>query len=186
MPPPPAPRSSIPRALLAERERFLAFLAARLGSRAEAEEVLQAAYLKGMRASRGLRAEEKVEAWFFRILKNALADHWRRKSAEKRALERRGREDQRLGSLAERALDRRVCSCVKRLVDTIKPEYAEAIREVDLAERPVKDFARERGVSENSASVRLHRARKSLREKVLHACGSCAHDGCADCDCGSV
>lgn len=172
--------------LARQRARFLAFLEARLGSREEAEELLQAAYVKGLKASASVKDEEKVAAWFFRLLRNALADHWRRKAAEGRAVDAYGAEAARQAKLDEAELDREVCRCVNGLVDTIKPEYAEAIRKVDLEDASVKELAAGTGVSPNSAAVRLHRARRTLKKRLVAACGKCAEHGCRDCDCGRV
>lgn len=38
-------------------------------------------------------------------------------------------------------------------------------------------------ISANNATVRLHRARKALRDVVMMTCKSCANHGCADCGC---
>lgn len=173
-------------ALARQRGRFLSFLEARLGSREEAEELLQAAYVKGLKGSAGIKEEEKVTAWFFRLLRNALTDHWRKKAAEGRALDAYGAESERQAKMAEEKLNRQVCQCVKGLVETIKPEYAEAITKVDLEDASVKDFATRSGVSRNSAAVRLHRARQTLKKRLIATCGKCAEHECRDCDCGKV
>lgn len=174
-------------ALLArQRARFLAFLESRVGSRDEAEEILQAAYLKGLKAGGAVRESEKVTAWFYRLLRNALIDHWRKKAAEGRAVDAYGAESTRQAKMAEEKLNRQVCQCVKGLVDTIKPEYAEAIKKVDLEDASVKDFATRSGVTQNSAAVRLHRARQTLKKRLIATCGKCAEHECRDCDCGKV
>lgn len=173
-------------ALAKQRGLFLSFIAARVGSRAEAEDVLQAAFIKALKASRTLKTEGKITAWFYRILRNALTDHWRRKATEGRALSVYGTEALRRAGRAEAELDRRVCACVKDLVGTIRPEYADAVRAVDLESSSVREFARRAGVTENSASVRLHRARQSLKKRLIATCGACAEHECRDCDCGQV
>lgn len=173
-------------ALGKQRGLFLSFIAARVGSRAEAEDVLQAAFIKALKAARTLKTDEKVAAWFYRILRNALTDHWRRKATEGRALAVYGTETLRRTALAEAELNRRVCACVKELVGTIRPEYADAVRAVDIESSSVRDFARRAGVTENSASVRLHRARQTLKKRLIATCGACAEHDCRDCDCGKV
>lgn len=172
--------------LARQRGRFLAFLESRLGSKEEAEELLQAAYLKGLRSAGTVKEREKVTAWFFRLLRNALADHWRRKAAEGRAVDAYGAEAVRRERLDAEKLDREVCKCVSALVETIKPEYADAIKKVDLEDASVQDLARTSGVSANSAAVRLHRARQTLKKRLIQTCGKCAEHGCRDCDCGEV
>ena len=58
---------------------FLAFLERRVESRAVAEDILQAAFARGLERGAGVN-DEKVVAWFYRILRNALIDHYRRRS----------------------------------------------------------------------------------------------------------
>ena len=172
--------------LARQRGRFLLFLESQLGSREEAEELLQAAYLKGLKSSGAVKEKEKVTAWFFQLLRNALTDHWRKKAAEGRAIDAYGTESVRREKMDAQKLDREVCKCVSALVETIKPEYAEAIRQVDLEDVSVQDLAKASGVTANSAAVRLHRARKTLKKRLIQTCGKCAEHGCRDCDCGKV
>jgi RNA polymerase sigma-70 factor (ECF subfamily) len=72
---------------------------------------------------------------------------------------------------------------VLSLADALKPEYADALRRVDVDGAAVKAFAAHAGISATNASVRLHRAREALRRRVRDACGTCAEHGCLDCDC---
>jgi RNA polymerase sigma-70 factor (ECF subfamily) len=65
----------------------------------------------------------------------------------------------------------------------LKPEYAAAIRRVDLDGVPVKAFAEEQGISPNNAAVRLHRAHDALKKQVTLSCGLCAEHGCYNCQC---
>lgn len=178
----PAPAAAIA-VLVENRQQFLRFLERRLGDRALAEDVLQAAFVRGLARAEQLRDEESVVAWFYRMLRNAIVDHHRRTGASDRRLEAVARE---LDAAEEPPPDDRdaICQCVTRLVDTLRPEYAAAIRRVELDGIAVKDFAAEAAVTANNAAVRLHRARKALREQVRRCCGACAEHGCVDCTCG--
>ena len=166
--------------LVANHERFFAFLAKRTGSRELAEDVLHDAYLRSLRRVDTLRDEEAVTAWFYRVLRNALTDHYRRRGVEQRALQRVAAESE-TSALPDDELMQAVCACAAELVDTLKPEYAAALRRVDLDGAPVADFAAENGISANNASVRLHRARRALRVQVERCCGTCATHGCCGC-----
>jgi len=73
--------------LVENRARFLAFLEKRVGGRDAAEEILQQAYVRGMDRGGGLRAGESAIAWFYQLLRNVLADHWRHGDVERRAWE---------------------------------------------------------------------------------------------------
>jgi RNA polymerase sigma factor (sigma-70 family) len=170
------------KALVGNHRRFLGFLERRVGSRAIAEEILQAAYVRTLEKGGELQEGEGAVAWFYRLLRNALIDHYRRQGAESRALEREAREASEVGPDPE--LKQTLCACIHDLLPTLKPEYAELVRRVDLEGRSVPEFAREAGITANNAGVRLHRARQALKKQLERSCGTCASHGCLDCTCG--
>ncbi len=172
--------------LLAERGRFLAFLERRTGSREVAEDLLHEAYLRGMERVGELRDDTSAVAWFYRVLRNALTDHWRRRDVERRAAETLRLEAGDEEPAADPELMAEVCRCIEGVVDTLKPEYADAIRRVDLGGASVGGFAAEAGITPGNASVRLHRAHAALKQRLLATCGACATHGCLDCRCGSA
>lgn len=65
------------------KARFPQFLERRLGSRADAEDLLQTAFLKLVARENSLRDEEELIPWFYQLLRNlalrdtcgACADH---------------------------------------------------------------------------------------------------------------
>jgi RNA polymerase sigma factor (sigma-70 family) len=171
--------------LVENHRRFLAFLERRVGSRDLAEDILQDAFVRGLARAGQVRDRDSVVAWFYRSLRNALADHWRRRNSERRIFE----EDAvhaRVEPSDDPELLKAVCECATALLDTLKPEYADALRRVELDGISVKDFAMENNVTPNNASVRLFRAREALRRQVERCCGTCAEHGCLDCSCGDV
>ena len=179
------PPDALPR-LLAERERFLAFLERRTGSREVAEDLLHEAYLRGMERVGELRDDASAVAWFYRILRNALTDHWRHRDVERRAADTLRAQTGDEEPAVDPELMAEVCRCVAGVVETLKPEYAEAIRSVDLGGSSVGSFAVEKGITAGNASVRLHRAHTALKQRLLATCGACATHGCLDCKCGSA
>lgn len=174
----------VARVLADNYTRFLAFLERRVESREVAEDILQDAFVRGFDRAASVRRDESVTAWFYRILRNGIADHYRRSAAETRA---RGRvaavaEPFDPGPEDDELLDR-VCGCVQELVDTLKPEYARAVRRVDVDGAAIRDWAGEENITANNAAVRLHRARDALRRQVIRTCGTCSEHGCVDCTC---
>src|SRR5262245_41600436 len=177
-----APSPDIQRALVESYRRFLAFLENRLGNRALAEEVLQAAFARQLERTEPLSDAEGAIAWMFRVLRNAVIDHHRHSGAEARALEGHRREME--GASFELELKDQVCACFKALLPTLKPEYSEVLSRVDLDERPIGEVAQQLGITSNNATVRLHRARQALGKQLARSCGTCATHGCLDCTCG--
>jgi len=168
--------------LVANHRRFLAFLERRLGDRALAEDVLQQAFVRGIERGGTLRQEESAVAWFFRLLRNALADHHRRKPLEGRALEDLDPALEPAAPAPETL--RELCACIDDLAHTLKPEYAVALRRIEVEGASLADFAAEQEITAGNAAVRVHRARAALRERVQATCRTCAEHGCLDCSCG--
>ena len=63
--------------LLESRARFLNFLNKRVSSPDVAEELLQNAFLKTVQKSGDIRDSESIVAWFYRVLRNSVIDHYR-------------------------------------------------------------------------------------------------------------
>ncbi len=167
-------------ALVASHRDFLAFVERRVRDRALAEEIVQDALVRNLDRLGEIR--ESAVGWFYRVLRNAIIDHTRRRAANDRRLEALAAE---LESTAdEPELRNTVCRCVSRLARTLKPEYADALQRIDVDESAVKDYADQAGISARNAGVRVFRAREALRKQVARACGTCAEHGCLDCTCG--
>jgi RNA polymerase sigma factor (sigma-70 family) len=175
-------RDELLAAIAENRRSFLSFLERRVGHREVAEDVLQEAFARSL-DKLPLGTEESALAWFYRVLRNAVIDHYRRGGASERALATLSRQ---LDEQTEPNLDERdaVCRCVMRLSETLKPEYALALRRIDVDGLSVQDYAAEAGITANNAGVRVFRARETLRKRVVRWCGSCATRGCIDCSCG--
>lgn len=171
--------------LVAQHRRFLEFLERRVGSRGAAEELLQAAYVKSIERGSELRDAESAVAWFYRLLRNALIDFYRRRAAEHRALERHAAEASSVVA-DDPKLEAVVCACVHGLIPTLKEEYAGILRAVEIEGQSLGAVARRLAITPGNAAVRLHRARRALRERLQTACGTCTEHGCLDCACGGT
>lgn len=167
--------------LVKGHREFLAFLERRVESRAVAEDILQTAFARGLERGGDVK-DEKVVAWFYRVLRNAVIDHYRQRSSIARAMETWGREFPDVQE-PEAELRQEICQCVSGLLETLKPEYREALRIVDLEEGKLKDLAQQSGITADNAAVRVHRARAALRRRIEQACGTCSVHGCLDCSC---
>jgi len=177
------PEPAVVAAWVENHRRFLAFLERRVESRAAAEEILQEAFVRGLEQAGEIRDDERAVAWFFRLLRNAVIDHYRARGAEARGLEALARE---LADASEPPpeVEAALCRCFEALLPALRPEYSEILRRVDLEGNRPADFAREAGLTANNAMVRLHRARKALRADLQRSCRTCADHGCLDCSCG--
>jgi RNA polymerase sigma factor (sigma-70 family) len=168
--------------LLDLRRQFLGFIQRRVEDRAIAEDILQTAYLRAIESSGHLRENESAVAWFYRILRNAIIDNYRRRATEGAALERWAHELETETTLNS-VLEETTCKCIIDALEFLTPSYASLLREVDLGETTLSAYAEAQKITAGSAAVRAHRARAALRKQLIQCCGTCAEHGCLDCTC---
>lgn len=168
--------------LLAKRVEFHRFLAARVG--VDADDLLQQSLLKAWEKRGTLRCGERAVAWFYRILRNAVADHYRQKAIERQRADRVLAEMTANGNAAPSKVSATVvCACFHELLTVLKPRYAELIRRIDLNGESKKAVSRELKITPGTMDVALHRARYALRKRIQAVCGTCSHGKCLDCFC---
>jgi RNA polymerase sigma factor (sigma-70 family) len=168
--------------LIAQRKRFLAFVQRRVSDYELAEDILQSAYLRAFEHRDEFQPGESAMAWFYRLLRNAVIDNYRRHASKEKALEAWTRELETSSPSSSEVLNE-VCECLSGLLEGLKPEYSEILRAVDVGEQRVQDFAEQRRLSVSNAGVRIHRARAALRKQLLRVCSTCAEHGCLNCTC---
>jgi RNA polymerase sigma-70 factor (ECF subfamily) len=178
----PTEREQPLEALLENHRAFLSYLERRVGDRALAEDILQDAFAKVVSRPERAPTDEGIVPWFYRTLRNAAIDHFRRRGAADRAYEAFARELETHEAPTE-DMTAEICACVSRLANTLKPEYAEALHAIEVGGTPVKMFAEQKGLSPSHAGVRVFRAREALKKRVVESCGTCAEHGCFDCTC---
>jgi RNA polymerase sigma-70 factor (ECF subfamily) len=175
------PEPAVVAAWVENHRRFLAFLERRVESRAAAEEILQEAFVRGLGQADEIRDDERAVAWFYRLLRNAVIDHYRARGAEARGLEALARE------LADASapppeIEAALCRCFEALLPALRPNTARSCAG-STSKEAGRRLRREAGLTANNAMVRLHRARKALRADSS-APATCADHGCLDCSCG--
>lgn len=171
-PPPPDPRLAV---LAGDLARFRAFVQRRFADAQAADDVLQDAFARAAAGIGGLRDGDRLDAWFYRILRNRIAD-----------LGTARRPDCIAGAefLPAPSSDRaRVCACLRPLIDRLPANQSEALRLLDLEGMPAAEAAGRLGITVEHLHVRRHRARASLRRELLAVCGACAGEACSDCSC---
>jgi RNA polymerase sigma factor (sigma-70 family) len=168
--------------LLDNHRAFLAYLQRRVGDRALAEDILQDAFAKVVARPEQAPEGDAIVPWFYRTLRNAAIDQFRRRGAADRAAEAFARELE-THEQPTVEMEREICACVSRLAGTLKPEYAAALQAIDVEGTTVKAYAEQKGLTPGNAAVRVFRAREALKKRVAESCGVCAEHGCVDCTC---
>jgi len=160
--------------------KFLQFLRGRVSDAAAAEDILQAAYVKAIQHEGELRQDESTVAWFYRILRNAVIDHYRQSATRSRAADQFAAQ---WDESYEMELQNQACTCIREVLSELKPDYRTAIESIDLGGESIEGYAATQQTSANNAYVRLHRARKAAARRLTEVCGTCAAYKCVDCSC---
>lgn len=168
--------------LVESLNEYLAFARGRLGNPELAADVVQESLLKALRNADKIREEENVKAWFYRILRHTIIDLYRRRDVQQRGATRLQEELDVPPTTEE---ERAICGCIARLMPSLKPEYSTVLQKVDMEGEDLGELANTLGTTRSNLTVRLHRARKQLRERVEQTCKVCAAHGCLDCSCDS-
>ncbi|MCY3650113.1 MAG: RNA polymerase sigma factor [Acidimicrobiaceae bacterium] len=146
-------------------------LAVRLtGSTEDARDVVQEAYLRAYKSVGRFRGEAMFSTWLYRIVANCATTHLSRRQRHRHdhlgahddVIDTRPDHDPVLqGDLAD----------LRENLDAAIRELPARLRSVvvlrDMYDLPHEAIAAELGISVTAAKVRLHRARRRLREQVL-------------------
>jgi len=155
---------------------FLLFVSRRIQNIDEAEDILQDFYLKAIRSARTIKDPGALKGWLAQVLRRTLVDYYRRSSVRKAALQRLEVSEGSAMRIDDDA-DRAVCNCLYRILPAMPTEYSQLIWQVDLLGQPRSRVAKRLGISPNNLGVRLHRARRALREALMRFCTTCPTHG---------
>jgi RNA polymerase sigma-70 factor (ECF subfamily) len=143
------------------------------GNEEDARDVVQEAYIRAWRGIGKFRGEAQFSTWMYRITANAATTHVKRRrrhraeSLDDVAEPSDTRIESQPAAMAESAasLDRLAAA-----LDELPPKLRSVVVLKDVYDLPHESIADELGISVTAAKVRLHRARRRLRD-VLEASG---------------
>lgn len=153
------------------------FVARRVQSPADVEDVLQDVYLRIQRGLSSLRDDQRFGPWVYQVARNAVTDHWRATKRSTVVL------DEAAPSFAaaqdpgddDDAVERELASYIALFVAMLPSPYREALTLTELEGVTQKDAAAMLGVSVSCMKSRVQRGRQRLRE-ALDACCHIALD----------
>jgi RNA polymerase sigma-70 factor (ECF subfamily) len=167
--------------LAGERARFVRMARARVASEADADDVVQRAMTRAADRSASIVDPSSARAWFYRILRRTIVDHHR--AARRDELATATEVDAENIAAPAPARQAPTCRCAVHLLDELRPAYADVLRRIDFGDENPSDIAASLGVSTANLYVRLHRARRALRERVQGHCGVTSIEPCLECMC---
>ncbi len=183
---PAAVLDDVIRQLVGNEAAFRAFMRRRMDDEALAEDLLQQSLVRAVEHHHSLKQQDSVVPWFYRILRHAIIDAYRKRASESRKEEAFLKQLTASGEAEEAppgAVKPTVCACLHALLPAIRPAYADLLRRIDLEGESPESVARELKLTRNNLTVRLHRARQALRDSLEASCGICSKHGCLNCAC---
>lgn len=152
--------------LVLRTQRQVYTLAYRLvGDRGEAEDVAQESYLRVFRSLGGFRRDARFETWLYRIVTNTAMTHLRRRGRFGVLAEEPDEDPPAdpAGRSPEDVVDREE---LRAALAELSPGLRVSVVLKDVYGLSCREIGEEIGLSEGAVKVRLHRARKRLKEKI--------------------
>ena len=158
------------------RVRLHGFVGRRVGNPEDAEVVVQDVFVRMQRNIGALSSADRLDAWAFRIARNAIADHYRSPSrrdvvtGEAAAKVMDGLEAD--GAVGEPSNDARaeMARCVAPMVGGLPDTYRRAVELTELEGMTQSATAERLGLSLPGAKSRVQRGRARLRAMLLRCC----------------
>lgn len=142
-----------------------------LGDPHDATEATQEAYLKAWRGLKSFRGEALFETWLYRVASNSALSKYR--GRRRRQSRESGMEDEALvhipasGSVEATAGARIEVQRLEAALATLPEQHRMVVVLRDVYGMSIQEVAAHLGISETAAKVRVHRARKRLRDVVF-------------------
>jgi RNA polymerase sigma-70 factor (ECF subfamily) len=144
------------------------------GDEEDARDVVQEAYLRAYRGLKKFRGDAQFSTWMYRITANCASTFLAKRTRHRHdelsddAVLADGRPEIDPESMAEAELLR---DRVSDALHDLPPGLRAVVVLRDVYDLPHEAIATELGISEAAAKVRLHRARKKLRERLFPISG---------------
>ena len=161
---------------------ILRFLGSIVSSTADVEDLFQSGAIRAIEKSGELKDQNKAFSWLLSLYRNLALDFLRSSKKQEHKILKIEKEE--LENMPEQKESlAKVCGCGEKLLAEIPEQYASLLEEVDMDGASVSSVAEKLKTSPNNVSVRLRRARKSLKRAVKDHCEVETLQQCLDCDC---
>jgi RNA polymerase sigma-70 factor (ECF subfamily) len=146
------------------------FVARRVRSDVDVDDIVQDVFLRMQRGLAGLRDEERFGPWVYQVARSAIVDH-QRVAIKHRVVDADGREEERLDvDEGDRAVEEELAGYLAPFVAMLPSPYREALTLVELKGLTQKQAAEMLGISLSGMKSRVQRGRVQLRKALEDCC----------------
>ena len=160
--------------------RLHAFIARRVDSTADADDILQEVFVRIHRHADSLERQERLTSWLYQVTRNAIIDYYRAPVRRRELLSGAPQDlDHDVVEASawmedhdENADDaaRELANCLRPMVARLSPHYRDAVIMIDLEGIPQKEAALRAGVSLSGMKSRVQRGRQALEQLMNDCC----------------
>lgn len=143
---------------------------------AEADDLAQEVFLKVHQKLPTFRQECRVSTWIFQIATHAALDRLRSSRHQISSLRSHPAEDLDVSEHpaapghGRAPLHEEMCRCIHGIVDELPVDFRTIIHLSELKELKIGEIAQILDITPGAAKIRLHRARRALRERMERSC----------------
>src|SRR5829696_5545393 len=164
-------------------ERLRHFVGRRIGDPHAADDVAQEVLLRLHRSMGELRLEDRLDAFAYRIARNAIIDHYRSRASAKETPAEPDDLATRIDADGDTGQDpdadgprRELARCLRPLIRELPEPYREALTLTDLGKLSQPEAARVVGISLPGMKARVQRARAQIHTVLTDCCAVALDD----------
>jgi RNA polymerase sigma-70 factor, ECF subfamily len=157
--------------------RLRAFVGRRISDPHAADDIAQEVLLRLHRSLGELRADDRLDAFAYRIARNAVIDHYRSRARVKEAalppegVTARIDSDGGVGAEPDAQRGRQeLARCLEPIIRRLPEPYREALTLTDLGDLTQAEAAARAGVTVPGMKSRVQRARAQLHQQLTSCC----------------
>ena len=147
--------------------KLRSFFLQQISDQALADDLLQETFIRIHRGVDSLKDQERTSAWVFRIARNVLVDHFRRKNFMEPLWHEPQISDE---DQDETNMNEQVGDWLRPMLSTLPENYREAVELFELQDVSQQDIADRLGLSLSGAKSRVQRGRQKLKDSLLQCC----------------
>ena len=148
---------------------LLGYVKSKVGSREDAEDILQNVFIKISSNIDTLTEDTKVKNWIFTITRNAIIDYYR-VNANKRKIAVPLGIDENVAEAADLDPTKGLDQCVGNFINLLPQEYRDIIIDSEIKGIRQKDLAVKYGMPYPSMRSRVQRGRERLKQLFYNCC----------------
>jgi RNA polymerase sigma-70 factor, ECF subfamily len=156
------------------RKQLKAYIATHISDPTLVEDLLQEVFLKIHAKIDTLQDQTKIQSWVYQITRNTLIDYYRKPKITSVNFETIPSETHaiqpEMGESAAENPAQEIAAGLQGMVAELPEKYAQALQFVEFQGGTQIDLAAHLGISVSGAKSRVQRARRMLRDQLMHCC----------------